>query len=72
MFTVIQSTGEMIPAVPLPLAGLVIEVEVSDMYFARCDLGYQSIVDALESIGADPSYGCRKNIESKWDQRLFR
>ena len=62
MLTVMQPTVKMINVIPLPMASLAIEVEASDVYFDRCDSGYQSIVDALESIGVDSSYGYRKKI----------
>ena len=52
----------MFPATALPIASLAIEAEASGTYFDRCDSGYQSIVDALESIGVDSSYSYRKKI----------
>ena len=41
---------------------LAIEAEAGVVYYPQCSSGYQSIVDALESIGVDSSYSNRKEI----------
>ena len=62
MLAMMQPAAAMFPATALPIASLAIEAEASGTYFDRCDSGYQSIVDALESIGVDSSYSYRKKI----------
>jgi len=62
MLAMVQPAAQALPTVACPLADLAITVEASDVYFDRCDSGYKSIVDALESIGVDSSYSYRKKI----------
>lgn len=62
VLSLVQPASQTLTIAGLPMGSLAIEAEASDVYYDRCDSSYQSIVDALDSIGVDSSYSNRKKI----------
>ncbi len=62
LLSLAQPALPVLSSIGLTSEGLVVEVEASTVYYPKCDSGYDSIVDALDSIGVNSSYDNRKKI----------